>query len=499
MCSIPDHICHVPALFSDTGRCIRVISQTSDHLRLQIFKHLPLIFWVWTLLHPSISASQDLPVLPKSLTVAGADKIVHIALTDTAGYHLLRGLCELGPRLVASEQTERAVRWAKRTMETLKLDRVRLQPVRVPRWVRGKTETACILGEDSRIERPLRICALGGSPGTPPEGIAAGVVEVQDFNELRKRKDETIGKIVFFNRPMDPGTINTFSAYGRAVEQRFAGPVEAEKAGAVGAIIRSVTTRYDNVPHVGTLQVDGDAPPVAAAAIGLRDADALSLALKNDPDLRIRMTLSCRMEGEADAFNVLGEITGSERPEEIIVVGGHFDSWDKGHGAHDDGAGCLQSLEALDLIRRAGLTPRRTIRAVFFMNEEFGFHGARVYGAYAGSSGEHHIAAIEADRGAHTPRGFYVDAEQSALQIIQSWLPILNRSLIEWIRPGGSGADVAQIKGTRALLGYVPDIQRYFDFHHSANDVFSAVHPREFELGSAAIAIMAWLLSEEDY
>jgi hypothetical protein len=384
-------------------------------------------------------------------------------------------------------------------MEIMDLDRVMLQSVMVPRWIRGDTEEASIVKDSSGPDRPLRVCSLGGSVGTPSSGITAGVIEVHDFEELRDRRAEAAGKFVFFNRRMDAGTIHTFSAYGQAVNQRVNGPSEASRSGAVGAIVRSVTTRYDNVPHVGTLQYEEGIPPIPAVAIGLQDADALSHALKQNPDLHIRMILSCSMLPDVESFNVIGEITGSERPEEVIVIGGHFDSWDQGDGAHDDGAGCIQSLEALDLIRRSGLKPRRTIRTVFFMNEEFGLHGARVYGRYAESSGENHIAAIEADRGAYTPRGFYVDADPSVLRTIQTWLPVLNRALIEWIRRGGSGGDVAQIKGTRALLGFVPDVQRYFDVHHSANDVFSKVHPREFELGSAAMAIMGYLLSEENY
>ena len=454
---------------------------------------LVLVLYAVLNLQPSPAGTQTLKTSRQDRYIAIADTLVRSALIDTAGYHLLRELCGLGPRLVGSENTERAVEWAKRTMESLGLDRIRLQPVRVPRWIRGDIEKAFILGRQPDHDRSLRVCSLGGSVGTPSSGITASVIEVNDFEELRKRSDEARGKIVFFNRPMDAGSIRTFSAYGQAVIQRVSGPVEASKAGAIGAIVRSVTTRYDNVPHVGTLRYEEGIPPIPAVAIGLHDADHLSLSLKKNPELSVRLNLSCRMLPDGESYNVIGEITGSEKPEEVIVVGGHFDSWDKGDGAHDDGAGCIQSLEVLDLINRTGLKPRRTIRAVFFMNEEFGLHGARVYGRSAESSDENHIAAIEADRGAFAPRGFYVDAEKSVLGSIQSWLPVLNKSLIDWIRQGGSGGDVAQIKGTRALLGYVPDVQRYFDVHHSANDVFSAIHPREFELGSAAMAIMAYL------
>ncbi|MHB9040461.1 MAG: M20/M25/M40 family metallo-hydrolase, partial [Melioribacteraceae bacterium] len=184
-------------------------------------------------------------------------------------------------------------------------------------------------------------------------------------------------------------------------------------------------------------------------------------------------------------------------PDEIIVVGGHFDSWDKGCGAHDDGAPSLQTMEALDLLKRNGVKPKRTIRCVLFINEENGLRGGIEYGKFADSSNDRHLAAIESDRGAFTPRGFYVTTDSLSLRKMQNWLPILNKANIDWIRNGGSGGDVGQIKNAKALLGYVPDDQRYMDLHHSANDVFSAVHPREMELGSAAIAIMSLLLSEE--
>ena len=426
-----------------------------------------------------------------------ADEIVRSALTDEVGYHLLAELAAIGPRLAGSENAEKAVLWAKSRMEEIGLDKVTLQSVTVPVWERGDVERARIISRNAYNRKLLHIASLGGSIGTPAGGLAAEVIEVRNFEELRQRKEHAWGKIVFFNRPMDQSTTDNFSAYGEAVSQRTQGPSKAAKAGGVAAIVRSVTTKYDNVPHVGTLIYEAGVPKVPAVAIGLVDADFLSEALSADSILKIRLDLSCRDLPEAQSYNVIGEITGSEKPEEVIVVGGHIDSWDVGDGSHDDGAGCVQALEVLDLFKRLGLKPKRTVRAVFFMNEEYGLSGARVYGDFAANSEEIHVAAIEADRGAFTPRGFNVTAEESVIKKIQSWLPALRKAKIEWVRRGGSGADISSIQNARALIGFVPDVQRYFDFHHSANDVFEAVHPREFELGSAAMAILAYLISEE--
>jgi len=382
-------------------------------------------------------------------------------------------------------------------MAELGFDNVTLQPVMVPRWIRGNVEEAIIISSKNYNGRKLHVASLGRSIGTPNSGITAGVIEVHSFEELHDLHAKARGKIIFFNRPMDPGITETFSAYGQAVSQRTAGPAEAAKAGGIGAIVRSATTKYDNIPHVGTLTYEEGVNKIPAVSIGLVDADMLSDALKRDPDLKVQLTLSCEELPEVQSYNVFADITGTEKPDEIIVIGGHFDSWDKGDGSHDDGAGCIQALEVLDLVKRLGIKPKRTLRAVFFINEEYGLDGAKVYGEYAEISTEKHIAAIESDRGAFTPRGFFVTAEESVVKKMQSWLPILNKARIEWVRKGGSGADISSIKNAQALIGFVPDIQTYFDYHHSANDIFSAVHPRELELGSAAMAILAYLISEE--
>ena len=423
-----------------------------------------------------------------------AQQIVETALKERKGYEYLRELCEIGPRLSGSENSMKAINWAYEKMKSLGFDKVWLQPVMVPHWERGEAESCKILD----LNRELSVLALGGSIATPPGGITAEVIEVKSFGELAQRKDEAKGKIVFFSRALDESKINTFAGYGGAVDQRIKGAIEAAKYGALAVVIRSITTRRDNVPHTGVMDYTDTIPKIPAAAIGYLDADFLNVELKKNLHLKINLKLNCRTLPDTQSFNVIGEIKGSEFPDEIVLVGGHFDSWDVGCGAHDDGAGCVQTMEALDLIKRIELKPKRTLRCVFFINEENGTRGATEYAAFADTSSQIHLAVLEADRGAFTPIGFYAETDSAEIiSRLQSWLPVLEKANIEWVRKGGSGVDVQKIKNAKLHLGYVPDDQRYMDYHHSANDTFDAVHPREFELGAAAIAIMAYLLSEE--
>lgn len=456
-----------------------------------------LIYMLSILLLPTLASAQVQDTQKHSLYLKTARALVHRALSDTAAYHQLRGLCTLGHRLPGSDEMEHALNWAETLMHSQGLDRVWRQPCTVPRWERGKKERAMLkaCGDENGV--PLAIAALGGSVGTDSTGIQAGVVEINSWEELAARADQVRGRIVFFNRPMDAGSVNTFSAYGQAVDQRVRGASEAAQYGAVAVLIRSVTTKVDNVPHVGTLSYQEGIERIPAAAIALMDANRLSLALNHQADVQLHLTLSCQSLPDRLSSNLIAEIRGTERPEEVIVIGGHFDCWDKGVGAHDDGAGCLQSLEVLTLMKRLGLRPRRTLRAVFYMNEEEGLSGAVAYGQWAAQNGEIPLAGIESDRGATTPRGFNANTSEINMRRLQSWLPYLQEACIEWVRPGGTGGDVAQIRDARALFGFVPDVQRYFDWHHSENDQFDQVHPREMELGAAAMAILSYLLSEE--
>lgn len=423
-------------------------------------------------------------------------KIVPSALVEQKGYQWLEELCKIGPRLSGSENSMKAIYWAKHKLEEIGIDSVWLQPVMVPKWERGNLEKASIVKSKKYAGKELAITAFGGSVGTSENGITGKIVVVNNFDELKTISDKVKGKFVFFNRPLDYGEVEPFTGYGKAVDQRIYGAIEAAKFGAIGVIVRSITTKHDNVPHTGVMMYVDTLPKIPSIAIGYKDADFLSAAVKEEPELEIKLKLSCKNFPDVLSYNVVGEIRGSEFPDEVIVVGGHFDSWDKGCGAHDDGAGCVQSMEVLDILKRLNIKPKRTIRCVLFINEENGSRGAIEYGKFAENSNQKHVAAIEADRGAFTPRGFYADTDSSTLNYLQSFLPYLNNSKIDWIRKGGSGVDVSKIKNSKALFGYVPDSQRYMDVHHSDNDTFDTVHPREFELGSAALTILSLLISE---
>jgi carboxypeptidase Q len=456
----------------------------------------PILFLSLTLATFSRVPAQSNPIRNFEEYNKTAQSIVRSCLESRKAYSMLGELCDIGPRLSGSENSIKAIHWAESKMKEMGFYNVHLMPVMVPHWERGDIEEASIIS-GKYSGRTINICALGGSIGTEKNGITAPVFEVKSLNEIDYVKEKVRGKIVFINEPMDETLVNTFQAYGKAVRKRISGAIKAAQYGAVAVIIRSITTRHDNVPHTGVMSYQDSIPKIPGVAAGYKDSDFLHTALEENPSLKINIKLSCRTLPDAQSYNVIGEIRGSEFPDEVIVVGGHIDSWDKGEGAHDDGAGCVQSMEILDLMKRLDLKPKRTVRCVLYINEENGSRGAQAYGAYAAASNEKHIAAIESDAGGFTPRSFTVTSDSTVLSRIQSWLPLLKICSIEEIQKGGSGADVNDIRNAKALIGYHPDLQRYFDFHHSDNDVFEGVNPRELELGSAAIAVLAYLISEE--
>ena len=426
-----------------------------------------------------------------------AERILKKGLKEQEAYSLLKDLTAIGPRLTGSPQAARAVEYTHQKMLDLGFENVRLEPITVPHWVRGPAEEGRL--ESSQLgPHPLSVCAVGGSISTPEKGISAHVVEVRSFEELRQLDKKATGKIVFFNRPMDPFLLNTFGSYGQAADQRVRGAVEAAKAGAVAALVRSLTMRLDDFPHTGLMIYDSEIPEIPAACISTIGADFLSDSLKKDPSLRVHLKLSCQNLPPVNSHNVVGQITGSERPDEIILIGGHLDSWDLGPGAHDDGAGCVQSIEALRLLKELGLQPKRTIRAVMFMNEEFGGSGGRDYARADERKGERHLAAIEADGGGFLPLGFEVGGNPKTVKRLQRWEYLFQSIGMCWIRRGGGGVDISPLaeQGT-ILMGLVPDSQSYFDVHHSAKDVLSAVHPRHLELGAVAMAVFAYVLAQE--
>jgi carboxypeptidase Q len=420
-------------------------------------------------------------------------KIYDIALTEGRCYDALGTLCKVAPkRLSGSPGAAAAVEWGKATMEAFGFDSVWLQPVMVPHWVRGEERCRLISGEFGSMD--LNITTLGGSVATQETGITAEVIEVHTTDELKALGAKVKGKIVFFNRPMNAKEIYTFGAYGGCVGQRVYGADEASALGAVACIVRSMTLAMDDHPHTGSVVYKGVHAKIPAAAISTKDAEKLSKWLKQDSALKLNVTLLCETLPDVLSYNVIGEIKGSEKPEEIILAGGHLDAWDKGEGAHDDGAGCVHSMEAIRLLIAAGYTPKRSLRAVLFMNEENGLKGALEYAKNATEKGETHFACIESDRGGFTPRGFHIEASGDTLTTLQNYRDLLEPFGLHVWQTGGSGADISPFRGKSLLIGMVPDSQRYFDHHHADTDVFSAIHKRELELGSAAISALMYLL-----
>jgi hypothetical protein len=427
-------------------------------------------------------------------------KIYDTSLSNGKSYEWLEHLSnDIGGRLSGSLNAERAVEYTKEELEKLGLDKVWLQPVMVPRWVRGNPEFAYIETKPGETVN-VNICALGGSVPTSPLGVKASVVEVKGIEELKALGREAVeGKIVFFNRAMDETLIQTFNAYGGCVDQRYAGAMEAGKLGAVGTIVRSMNLRLDDYPHTGSMTY-GDLPNsqrIPSAAISTNHAELLSTMLKLDNNIQFYFKQNCKQFKDVQSYNVIGEITGSEFPNEIMVVGGHLDSWDLGDGAHDDGAGCVQSMDVLRLIKASGIKPKRTLRVVLFMNEENGLRGGKKYAAEAKRKGEKHIFALESDAGGFTPRGFSFDCDDNNFNQILSWKPLFAPYLIHYFKKGGSGADVGPLKSDNNVLsGLRPDSQRYFDHHHAANDTFEHVNKRELELGAATMTALVYLIDK---
>ena len=422
------------------------------------------------------------------------------ALTDGYSYEWLDYLSnEIGGRLSGSLNAEYAVEYTKSELQKLGLDRVWLQPVMVPKWVRGNPEFGYIETAPGKTIS-VNICALGGSVATTIQGVKAEVIEVNGIEELKSLDPKLVkGKIVFFNRPMQADLILTFEAYGGCVDQRYNGAEEAGKLGAVATLVRSMNLRLDDLPHTGAMSY-GKTPVskrIPSSAISTNDAEKLSSMLKIDPSIKLFLKQNCRQLKDVLSYNVIGEIKGSEFPNEIITVGGHLDSWDLGDGSHDDGAGCVQSMDVLRLLQNSGIKPKRTIRVVLFMNEENGNRGGLSYAENASEKNEKHLMALESDRGGFSPRGFSVNGSQKQFNAIKKWAPLFEPYGIYEFKMGFAGVDINPLKDDKiCLIGLSPDSQRYFDHHHSDNDVFEEVNKRELELGAASMASIVYLIDK---
>jgi carboxypeptidase Q len=413
-------------------------------------------------------------------------------LQDSTAYNNLATLCEKAPgRLLGSKESEIAVAFMKDYFEKLGADTVFLQTFQTPAWKHHHTEVTIVTGNG---DLRLRADALGPSPATSKDGLVAEVIEVNGLDGLKNLDSATVaGKIVFFNGPVDRTLVNTFRVYGSAVGQRHRGPALAAEKGAVGVLVRSVTTAIDTFPHTGSTRFEEKKIP--AAAISTVDANILSDVLKQDPNLRVKIEIEAEDLSEITSYNLIADIRGAEFPDEYIVVGGHIDAWFNSPGAHDDGIGCIQSADVLRIFKELGINNKRTIRAIMFMDEELYQSGGNAYAKYSQEHQIQNYLALEADAGGFTPEGFMVDAPDSIVAQIASFKSLLEPYGIHYIRKGGTGVDINPLKKFGVpLIGYRTDSQRYMDLHHSAFDTFDKVHIRELQLGSGCMAAMIYLI-----
>ncbi|HUC83220.1 MAG TPA: M20/M25/M40 family metallo-hydrolase [Flavisolibacter sp.] len=416
-------------------------------------------------------------------------------LTQGKSYDDLRHLTKkIGARLAGSAGMVKAEQWGLQTMKEAGADKAWLQQCMVPHWVRGGKDEAVALVKNTK--KVLDVIALGNSAGSG-KPLTKPVIEIKSFAELEAKKDQLKDKIVFYNYAFNNTFVSTFNAYRDAGIYRSQGPSRAAKYGAAGVVVRSMSNSTDNHPHTGSTAYNDSFPKIPAVAIGLQDADWLSNQLKQNA---VNLTIHTHGKFLPDTIghNVIGEITGSEFPNEYITIGGHLDSWDVGEGAHDDGAGCVQTIEILRTFKALGYKPKRTIRFVLFANEENGLRGGNKYAEEAKAKGEKHLFALESDNGGFTPRGFGTTMSEQQYEKVLRWQPLLAPYGAVEIKRGGGGADIGPLNRTQGtpLAGLSPDPQRYFDIHHARNDVFEAVNKRELQLGAVNMAALVYLVDK---
>jgi len=434
-----------------------------------------------------------------------AQKLIALAMDDDSGLNRLQYLCDrIGNRVSGSQSLEKAIDWAVAEMTKAGFENVQKLPVKVPHWVRGHESARLI----APLERPIAMLGLGDSVGTPEGGITAEVVAVATFEELAAlEKSKVAGKIVLFNA--------LYVSYGQTVMYRSAGPSRAAALGAAAVLVRSITPLSLRSPHTGALQYDPNVAKIPAAAVSIEDAESLARLYKSGVPVRVKLTMEAKMLPDADSYDVIGEIRGTEKPEEVVVMGGHIDSWDIGQGAQDDGSGIMAAMQAAALIKKAGLHPRRTIRIVFWTNEENGGAGGRAYAKWAGEAAKTHVAAIEMDGGAEKPTGFgfgsggpggmrrraeaqpTIPTSEAAFARVTEIGKLLEPIEAGAIRHGGGGSDIAPL-----MVAGVPGFgmatvgTHYFDWHHTEADTFDKINPRDFKLCSASLAVMSYVLAD---
>ncbi|MBC7722497.1 MAG: M20/M25/M40 family metallo-hydrolase [Pedobacter sp.] len=426
-------------------------------------------------------------------------KISDDIMRNGKAYDWLHDLTKnIGGRLAGSPQFAKAVKWGEATMQTTKADKVFLQECMVPHWVRGGKDKVIITSVNNKpITKALDALALGNSLGTGFKGLTAEVLALKDFDELEKRKDEVKGKIVLFNYPFNPTYIIPGRSYGEAGAYRRGGPSRAAKYGAAAVLTRSLTEATDNNPHTGATVYDTTFPKIPCAALGTIDADYL-YNLATTSKVKVAITTNAHFLPDTIAHNVIGEMKGSEFPNQYITIGGHLDSWDVNEGAHDDGTGVVQTMEIVRALKALGYVPKHSIRFVLFANEENGLRGGLKYAELAKTNNEEHIFALESDEGGFTPRGFNFTMGVDKLQKIQAWLPLLKPYGTETLGANGGGADIGPLAKNfnTPLAGFVPDNQRYFDLHHARSDVFENVNKRELLLGAVNMAALIYLVDK---
>lgn len=421
---------------------------------------------------------------------------------SNGAYAWLRELCDdIGNRISGSENAAKAVKWGREAMKRAGADRADLIDVSVPKWVRGDIEEATVL-EPTRHD--LAVLALGGSIATPPQGITGEVIVVRTFDELKARASEASGKIVLFNRAMGEMSADGKRklGYGDVVPQRTNGAIEAAKVGAIASVIRSVGTRGGEyrLPHTGMMKYEDGVKQIPHAALSAEDADLIARLIERHGKVVLNLKLSCSSEGMVPSANVVGEIRGRERPDEVIVVGGHLDSWDVGQGAHDDGVGVAASIEVIRLLKALDLRPRRTVRAVLFMNEENGLAGGTGYAKHHERDMAKHVAAIEMDGGAFGFEGFGISAGDGGLARVKALVgPALESLGTVGFTDGGGGADIGPMRKFGVpQIGVDSDGETYFKYHHTQADTLDKVDPAELGRHAAALAVLVYALAEMD-
>lgn len=435
-----------------------------------------------------------------------------IALRKHFDYYLTQSNCyknleflstKIESRLSGSPGAAKAVAWAKKAMYEAGADTVYLQPCMVPHWVRGEKETCNSTDVKTKKQTSYSICALGNSVGTPKAGITAPVIIVNNYTQLDSLGEKNIkGKIVFYNVYFNHKHLSTGTCYGETITYRYSGPSKAAKYGAVATIVRSMSSINNDFPHTGVMGYDTVLTPnkIPACAISFSSADKLLENLKNNPSLVLNLKMSCQNLPKELSYNVVGEIKGTEKPNEIIMASGHLDAWDNGQGAHDDGAGVVQAIEVLAMYKKQHIKPKHTIRAVAFMNEENGGAGGKAYFEDTKKNNLKHIAALESDAGGFSPRGIGVDTTMNAYKTVLSWKSLLDPYFIQYIKVGGHGADIGYLKDIKVpLISFEPDGQKYFDYHHTADDTFDKINKRELELSAGVIGSLIYLIDTKGW